>query len=326
MTTSRRPSVGRSAQPLLDALIEAAPALRLGVTRTAAGATMVDAGIEARGGLEAGRRIAAICTGGLGTVGLDAGSSFAEWPFRVTMSAADPVLACLGAQYAGWHLTHGQGEGAYVAMASGPGRARAAHEDIFKELEYRDTEAGRAVLVLETDTAPPDALVDEVAAQCGLPPDALTFILTPTTSLAGTVQIVARVLEVALHKVHALGFPLHDVHDGMGTAPLAPPSPDFLTAMGRTNDAILFGGEIQLFVSGADDAARDLAATLPSSASRDYGQPFAAIFKEAGFDFYKIDPMLFSPARVVVTALDSGRTFHGGRLAPDLLARSFGAD
>ena len=156
-----------------------------------------------------------------------------------------------------------------------------------------------------------------------LPAGALTFVLTPTTSLAGAVQITARVLEVALHKVHALGFPLADVRDGLGTAPLPPPSPDFLTAMGRTNDAILFGGEIQLFVTGADDAARDLAATLPSSASRDYGQPFAQVFKEAEFDFYKIDSMLFSPARVLVTALESGKTFRGGRLAADLLGRSF---
>ena len=127
-----------------------------------------------------------------------------------------------------------------------------------------------------------------------------------------------------MHKVHALGFPLARVRDGLGTAPLPPPSPDFLTAMGRTNDAILFGGEVQLFVTGPESRGRDLAEKLPSSASRDYGKPFARIFKDAGFDFYKIDPMLFSPARVMVTCLDCGRTFTAGKLAPDLLAQSFG--
>ena len=66
-------------------------------------------------------------------------------------------------------------------------------------------------------------------------------------------QIVARVLEVALHKVHTLGFPLEQVRDGSGSAPVPPPAPDFLNAMGRTNDAIIFGGVVELFVDAEDD-------------------------------------------------------------------------
>src|SRR5262249_42205756 len=148
----------------------------------------------------------------------------------------------------------------------------------------------------------------------GVAPEHVTIILTPTRSLAGTVQIVARVLEVALHKAHVLGFPLHDIVDGAGSAPLPPPAADFLTAMGRTNDAILFGGEVQLFVDGDDARAEDLAKRLPSSASKDYGRPFARVFKEVEYDFYRIDPHLFAPAFAAVTALKSGRTFHAGVL------------
>ncbi len=318
------PSLGRTAQPLVAALCREARALRLDVRRTPAGATIVDAGIAAKGGIEAGRRIAEICMAGLGQVRLEAGSPFPAWPFRLGVSAGDPVAACLASQYAGWSLAHGDGDAGYFAMASGPGRAKAAKEALFDELGYVDRDAFWGIFVLETDRVPPDELVARVAADCGLAPSALTFILTPTTSLAGAVQITARVLEVALHKVHALGFPLDRVRDGLGAAPLPPPSPDFLTAMSRTNDTILFGGEVQLFVTGPEPEARDLAAKLPSSASRDFGRPFGQIFKEAGFDFYKIDPMLFSPARVMVTCLDTGRTFTEGRLAPDLLARSFG--
>lgn len=317
-------SLGHATRPLVAALVDEAARLRLAVIRSAAGAMIVDAGIEAAGGLEAGRRIAEICMGGLGRVGIVSGSPFPDWPFRVMVSAADPVKACLLSQYAGWKLSHGEGEAAWFAMASGPGRAKAAKEDLFQELGYRDDTARWGFFVLETDKPPPDALIQQVAADCEVPAHDLTFILTPTTSLAGTVQITGRVLEVALHKVHALGFPLAHVRDGLGTAPLPPPSPDFLTAMGRTNDAILFGGEVQLFVTGADDAAEQLARNLPSSASRDYGKPFARIFKDAEYDFYKIDSMLFSPARVLVTCLDSGRTFTGGGLAPELLAQSFG--
>lgn len=315
------PSVGRLAAPLVARLIEDAPALRLGVSR-AAGATIVDAGIDHAGGLEAGRRIAELCMGGLGQVTLTGGSPFSEWPFQVSVHTASPVLACLASQYAGWSLSFGEGREAYFAMASGPGRARAAKEALFEELGYRD-EAENACFVLETDRVPPAGLIDKVAADCRLAPERLTFVLTPTTSLAGTVQIVSRVLEVALHKVHELRFPLGRVVDGIGRAPLPPPVPDFLGAMGRTNDAILFGGEVQLFVTGPDGEAAELAQRLPSSASRDYGRPFKEVFATVGGDFYAIDPMLFSPAKVLVSALESGRTFTAGLLDPALLERSF---
>lgn len=233
------------------------------------------------------------------------------------------MLACLGCQYAGWNLSHKWEEGAFQALGSGPGRCLAQKEPLFAELGYQD-QAESTCLVLEVDTIPPVALVDRIAADCGVRADRLTLILTPTGSLAGCVQIVARVLEVAMHKAHELGFPLSDIIDGSGSAPLPPPAPDFLTAMGRTNDAILLAGQVQLFVRGDDQAARQLARDLPSSASRDYGRPFAEVFKAYNYDFFQIDPMLFSPARVVVSVLDSGHSFSSGSLDLKLLESSFG--
>lgn len=325
-TAGRRawPSLAARADRLARTLLEDAALLRLAVHRTTGGATLIDAGIAVPGGLEAGRRIAELCLGDAGWVSFTSETRFPGVPFRVEARSADPVLACLSSQYAGWSLAYGEGEGAWRAMASGPGRARAAKEPLFAELDWRDHEAQSAWFVLETDRPPPEALIEKVAADCALPPSALGFVLTPTTSLAGTVQIVARVLEVALHKAHALGFPLERIVDGLGSAPLPPPAPDLLTAMGRTNDAVLFGGEVQLFVSGPEAEAATLAERLPASTSRDYGRPFAELFAAVGHDFYAIDPMLFSPARVTVTALATGRSFAAGTLAPELLARSFG--
>jgi methenyltetrahydromethanopterin cyclohydrolase len=316
------PSVNQLAAPLVENLVEHAADLRLAVSHLSNGVRLVDAGVKATGGIEAGRRIAEICLGGLGRVALVPAAAHAAWPWELSVSTAQPVLACLGSQYAGWSLSHGEGKGSFFALGSGPGRALAGKEELFAELGYRDN-ADSACLVLETDKIPPLPLLDKVASQCGVSPDCLTLILTPTTSLAGGVQVVARVLEVALHKAHFLGFPLAHIVDGMGTAPVCPPSKDFLTAMGRTNDAILFGGRVQLFVSGEDDAAEDLAQRMPSEASKDYGQPFAQVFKDAGHDFYKIDPLLFAPAQIIVTSLATGRSFRAGHLNADLLERSF---
>lgn len=317
------PSLSALTAPLVACLIADAQALRLAVSTLANGTVVVDAGISVPGGLEAGRQIAEICMGGLGRVKLRAGKAFADWPWQIDVYSSNPVIACLASQYAGWSLEHGEGKGAYRAMGSGPGRAIGSREPLFDELGYRD-KGKQACLVIEVSEPPPVELADKIAKQCKIKPESLTLILTPTTSLCGAVQVVARSLEVALHKVHALEFPLHQVIDGACTAPLCPPSNDFVTAMGRTNDAILFGGHAHLFVDCGDADAKDLAQRLPSSASKDYGKPFAEVFKAYKYNFYEIDPMLFSPARVTVTSMKTGKTFQAGKLDEKLLGQSFG--
>jgi methenyltetrahydromethanopterin cyclohydrolase len=319
------PSYNALTSDLIEALVRDAAALRLAVQRLDNGVRIIDAGIGCAGGLEAGRLIAEICMAGQGHVALSGRGPVDDWVVNLAVHSHDPVNACLGSQYAGWSLAHGEGKAAFHALGSGPGRILARKEKLYRDLTLHDS-ATTATLVLEVDMPPPPELAARIAVDCGVAPHELTLILTPTRSLAGTTQVVARVLEVALHKAHELKFPLQHIVDGMGTAPLPPPAPDFLTAMGRTNDAILFGGQVHLYVDGDDAAAEALAAALPSSASRDYGRPFAEVFADYAYDFFKIDPMLFSPARVSVTALRSGRTFRAGALDQALLARSFGVD
>ena len=319
---STPPSVNATAAPLVADLVERADALRVGVFRMEDGTRVVDAGIEHQGGIEAGLLVARICMAGLGEVALRCSSAFPKWPWQVEVRTSQPVLACLGSQYAGWSLAFDAPE-KWSALGSGPARALAVREPLFEEIAYRDR-AGRTCLVLESDRYPPAALAEKVSRDCGVAPEELTLVLTPTGSLAGVVQIASRVVEVALHKAHELAFPLDSIVDAAGSTPLPPPVDDPLVAMGRTNDTILFGGQVQLFVSCGDEPAEDLARQLPSSNSRDYGKPFAEVFRDCGYDFFRIDPRLFSPARVSVTALGSGRTFCGGRLDAEALERSFG--
>lgn len=315
-------SVNRAVRPLVERLLAEADALELLVGRDPTGACVVDAGIQMRGSIAAGLLIGEICMGGLGRVGLRGGSADG-WPTWVEVRSSQPVLACLGSQYAGWSLSASKEEGGgkkFFSLGSGPARALAAKEALFAELGYRDS-AESGVLVLEVDRPPPPVVIDKLLRDCSLRPDALTLILTPTTSLAGTTQVVARVLEVALHKAHGLGYPLGQIVEGVASAPLPAPSADGVVAMGRTNDAILYGGRVHLTVRGDDAAARQLALQLPSRNSRDYGRSFADIFKEVEYDFYKIDGALFAPAEVWVSNLDSGNTWHAGALNMDLLRR-----
>jgi methenyltetrahydromethanopterin cyclohydrolase len=315
-------SVNRQAAELTAALRRDGAILNLGFARGSLGETLVDAGAARPGGVEAGLRIAEICLGGLGRVRLTPNGATPNWPWTVAVSSPQPVIACLGSQYAGWSLAHGAGKDGFFALGSGPARALAQKEAVLRDIGYRD-EADVATLVIESGRPPPPEVVESVAHDCGVAPSALTVIYAPTQSLAGSTQVVARVLEVALHKAHELKFPLERIIDGMGAAPLSPPHPDFVVAMGRTNDAIIYAGRVQLFVAGPAADAKVLAEALPSSASRDFGAPFAEIFRRFKGDFYAIDPMLFSPAEVIVTAIESGASFHSGTLHPELLDASF---
>jgi methenyltetrahydromethanopterin cyclohydrolase len=281
-----------------------------------------DFGIEALGGLEAGLLLARVCLADLATVRL-ASDRDSPWPL-VEVHTDHPVLACLGSQYAGWEV---KGDG-YFAMGSGPMRAAAAREPLFEHIGYRETiespQNENCVGVLESNKLPPAAVILDIAAKCGVQPNYLTLLVAPTRSLAGTLQIVARSVETAMHKLHELKFDLMRVVSAFGSAPLPPPAPDDLAAIGRTNDAILYGGRVTLYCRGDDESLAAIGAQVPSSASRDYGRPFAETLKAYQGDFYRVDPLLFSPAEVTLVNLDTGRSFRFGHVNESLLRESFG--
>ncbi|KXV02331.1 methenyltetrahydromethanopterin cyclohydrolase [Caballeronia megalochromosomata] len=320
-------SVNASSERLVARLIDDAARLHVDITRTDGGTVIVDAGVNAKGSADAGVLIARICMGGLGRVARRIAFDDAPlWPGFIEVHTSNPVLACLASQYAGWSLAATKeqtGGKKFFSLGSGPARALACKEPLFDELGYRDRH-DRGALVMEVDRLPPKVVIDKVLKDCGLAPERLVIAVTPTQSVAGTVQVVARVVEVALHKTHVLGVDLGEIVEGSGSAPLPPPAPDGIQAMGRTNDAILYGGRVHLTVK-SDAVAKLLAAELPSSNARDYGRPFADIFTSFNYDFYQIDPALFAPAEAWVSSLESGATYHGGKVDRALLEAQWSA-
>ncbi len=224
----------------------------------------------------------------------------------------------MASQYAGWQVSVGK----FFGMGSGPMRAASGKEAIFEKIGHRERPPV-AVGVLETRKLPGADVIKYLAEPCGIEPGAMTLVVAPTTSQAGTVQVVARSIETALHKLFELGFDLSRVESGWGIAPLPPVAANELAGIGRTNDAILYGGEVTLWVRGDDDSLCDIGPKVPSNSSADHGLPFAAIFDRYERDFYKIDPHLFSPAVVTFVNLDSGRSHRFGATMPEVLQRSF---
>ena len=311
-------SMNERAAARVDAMAAEADVLAVEVRRLSSGARVVDCGGRARGGLQAGLGFAAACMGGLGRIDpVPVVVGDRTWP-GVGVAVDQPAAACLAAQYAGWKLEHDD----FFAMASGPGRALARAEDLFEELAWHE-QAERAVLCLETRQDPPAKVVEKVAQRCGVRASAVAFLIAPTASMCGSVQISARVVETAMHKLHELGVDPARVRSGWGCCPIAPVAKNDRAAIGRTNDAVLYGGTVHLWMEADDEETADLARQLPSAASAAFGTPFGELLAAADWNFYDIDPMLFSPAAVTLTSTESGRAHHGGGLAPEVLERSF---
>ena len=304
---------------IAERMVHRSVELGIATQTLASGARVIDAGIAAPGGLGAGLGLAELCMGGLGSISFTSLLIGGETYPGVVVWTDHPAVSCMASQYAGWAIQVEK----YFAMGSGPLRAHARVErELFAKLGYAER-AERGVLVLEGREPPTDDVARWVAGKAGLEPSGLTFAIAPTASLAGGVQVVARVLETGLHKMETLGFDVGRVASGIGTAPLPPVAKNDLRAIGRTNDCVLYGGQARYTVRDTEDAELEqLATALPASASGDYGTPFYDIFKRYGGDFYKIDPLLFSPAEVWLTSATSGRTFHGGRVNPEVLGAS----
>ncbi|MFZ5625560.1 MAG: methenyltetrahydromethanopterin cyclohydrolase [Gemmatimonadota bacterium] len=310
-------NMNERARIIADRLAKDTARYRVAVHGTAL-ARVIDAGVDVAGGYEAGVALSEICMGGLGTVTLSPITVGTHTYPGVTVTTDHPAEACMASQYAGWAISVER----FFGMGSGPLRAHArVEQELFEKLGYEET-ALHGVLVIEGRQLPTVEVVEDVARKAGLEPSQLTFVVAPTASVAGSVQISARILETGLHKMETLGFDVRHVVSGFGSAPIATVARNDLRAIGRTNDCILYGGQAHYVIRASDDQLADLAAKLPASASKDYGTPFYEIFQRYDGDFYKIDPLLFSPAEVWLTSVESGRTFHGGRLNPDILAFS----
>jgi methenyltetrahydromethanopterin cyclohydrolase len=308
---------------IAEGMVRRAEALAV-VCHDRAGVRLLDCGVAAAGGDEAGLEMARVALGGAGSVTLLPAADAAAWPgcqlptVRVTSDRA--VAACLAAQYAGWKVSSGD----YFAMASGPMRAAIGQEALFDEIGLRERPPV-AVGLLEAARLPPADVCRSLATAAGVPPEKFLLLVARTASPAGTLQVAARSLETAIHKLHDLGFDLNRIRGGSGTAPLPPVAMDDLTAIGLTNDAILYGGSVVIEVAGAADHVAAFGPAAVSRASPAFGKPFQAIFEAAGRDFYAIDPALFAPARIEFRDVETGQRDVFGSVEPATVAASFAA-
>ncbi len=285
-------------------------------SKTTNGTTILDFGTDRQGTMAAGIELARICMADRANVSLSTNAGVLGLEM-LQVETDQPVLACIASQYAGWPFSTEN----LFSMCSGPARLKRGREEILHVCELT-TDDQNAVGILETNQTPVAKDVAEFADECRCRTEQLTLCLARTCSLPGTIQVVARSVETAMHKLFEMGFDLNKVVRGAGNAPMPPAAKDDYIAMGWTNDAILYGGEVHLWVDELPDVD-EFVTTIPSSSSEQFGRPFKDIFEEYNRDFYKVDRMLFSPAKVTVTCLASGKSATAGEIRSDLLKVSF---
>ena len=307
-------SLNRMAVELVDEAIDFADELAIEVHELDNGAVVLDAGVEAVGGIEAGLLLAEIQTGGLATVQTGVHDVAGAPLSHVETTTDHPAVALLCAQKAGWELSVDDFEG----LGSGPARALVATEEEFQRVGYRDA-AEFAVLAVESDELPGEAVAEHVAEMAGVPTSSVFLPTFSTASVTGSVALAARAAELAVFRLSELGYDPVDVLSVAGSAPVAPVAADDEAAMARTNDALAYGGRVHLAVEGAFDRFDE----VPSVAADRYGTPFADVFADHDWDFYEVPVEVFAPAHVTVDVVGGGVEVVGGT-DEALLAESFG--
>lgn len=232
-----------------------------------------------------------------------------------------PALTTLGSQKAGWKIEVDD----YFAMASGPAQThKFKNDEIYAMTNYTE-DSDIAVITLEANELPNEKVAQFIADECGVKTDNLTILVAPTASLVGSIQISGRALEVGIYKMYeVMDFDVTKITYAAGITPITPVDPDNLKAMGKTNDAIIFGGRTYYYIEPDEgESLEELATNLPSSSSENYGKSFLEFFEEADGDFYKIPKEVFAPAQVIVNDMVTGEMFHTGSIDLERLKKSF---
>lgn len=315
-------ALNASAEAVLDCVDSSLEEIRVD-RHSIAGAAIYDFGIQTDGSLRAGVELAKLCMAGSADVEVTGDSpvrSPALPACGVLVRTDQVVRSCLASQYAGWPLSAGD----YFAMASGPMRIVRGREPMLGHIANTIGTPTRVLGVLESDKLPSESAIQAIAEECRVRPEQVAIAIAPSTSLAGTIQVVARCIETAMHQLHEKDFDVWRVLSATGWAPLVTPAADgdTVAGIGRTNDAILYGGQVELWCDATDEQLASVVTGIVSAASNDFGKPFAETFKAYEYDFYKVDPALFAPAKITLHSLRSGAAFSAGEVRPDILQRS----
>ena len=304
-------SLNRAAVELVDEAIDFADELGIAVHHLENDAVVLDCGVEAPGGLEAGLLLTEMATGGLASVDTRLAEVAGGVRPVVEVETDHPALCLLGSQPSMWPLD----DVGYEGRGGGPAQLnRGAAERL--GVSYEE-DFDLTVLTVEGTALPGAGVAQHVAEETGVPTSGVYLVTAPLASLAGSVAMAARAAEVALLRLTHCGLDATAVQSIAADAPVAPVAGDERTALARTNDAIAFGGRAHVVAETApsDPAALVFGADGPAAG-------FSTVLPAADWDLDAVDRGTFAPAQVTLD-VPGGATHTVGAVDPDALAAAF---
>jgi methenyltetrahydromethanopterin cyclohydrolase len=292
------------------------------ISKSSGGATIVDMGIEADGSWLGAKMYVEAAHGGMAelTYGRTRIKDL-DLP-TANLMVDNPMLSVIGCEAGAWAV----GEGEFVPVASGPVRAKARADRWSQRVEYEDP-SPYVLLQMQTVSIPNDETLAYVADACGIPVANLTVMVAPSASLVGSIQVCSRAFEQCIISLaRNTSFDISTILHGYGSAPVAPVIKDEVLAMGRINDALVYGGSGGMWLRHSDDdEVRRMTEGLPFSAQAgdDYGKGYAEIYATYGHSLFNIPAPLDSPAKVMMTNMLTGNVFTAGKIDEDIVYRSF---
>ncbi len=315
-------SINKLAVKVVKEIIAREDEIGVKVIHMNCGATLIDMGLNVKGSNEAGLLFTRVTLGDMATVNLGTWKLDDDYIFgSVELFVTEPLVACLASQIAGWQL----GSGEFATIGSGPARAQAViPSDYYLDMTpYRDRN-DEVVLCIQDIRYPDDAIALEVAQACKVAPENVYLLIAPSASIVGSIQVSARMIEEVCHKMHEKGFDVSKVINARGRTPVAPLVMDEVKAIGRINDAILYGGDTEFWVDASDEEIAAVVEKLVSKTSSPYyPELFGVVFERAGRDFYKIDHDFHSIAKIQIHNVRSGKSFVAGEINYDVIRESF---
>ncbi len=285
-------------------------------------AHVIDMGVNEKGSFEAGILFTEINMANLATCRLTNYNLPGDISvLAVEVYTAEPILACLCSQISGYPLSSGD----FSTIGSGPARAKAVLpvDHCFQYTDYRDPNANTAVIGIQANDLPDEAVAEQIASDCKVRPENVYLLSHKTSSLVASIQVSARILEQTVNKMIRKGFDLSTLQFARGFCLVAPVDEDPEAAMGKINDCLLYGGKSEFWVKWDDEKIKKIVPQLVTESSQDYGRLFRDLFVESGRDFYKMDLDIHSPAAVQIVNMNSGQLHKAGEIREDLILKSF---
>jgi methenyltetrahydromethanopterin cyclohydrolase len=318
-------SVNRLSLDIVRRIINSPESVGAEVLKLRNGATIIDLGVHAPGGFEAGRLDTEVCLGGLGKAQLTM-ATFEDLTLPAIAVTTDyPAVSTLGCQVGYPLLDSAPG------ILSGPARALAIKpRELYESIGYRDR-SNTAVINLEGDSLPSEHMAKLIATECKVEPSSLYILVTPGESTAGATQVAGRVVEdVTFTMYEIMHYDVKKVKNAFGIAPIAP------VCMGETppqarelpkalpDDLISYGGKAYITLEpDPEENVQDLAERLAFESTPIYGETFHELLKQAEGDMSRIPgfPDLFRPAEIVINDVRTGRVHRAGRASSDMIRK-----